>query len=198
VAGALNNYTARLVDSSLPASQINEALKFLVHFAGDIHQPLHVGFTTDEGGNTIDGVFEGEADNLHYIWDTPLVRLRITDIGNQDAYVGYLLKQIQTVWSNNATSWAACPSGLNVCPDPWAEESIVLACTHAYLDSLGNKIASGFNLGDSYYDFNQNVIDMQLAKGGVRLASILNRLFPASDVEEPKSLPLLDDILASN
>jgi hypothetical protein len=181
VSGALKNYTKRLVDSSLPATQINEALKFVTHFAGDIHQPLHVGFTSDAGGNGITGTFEGAKDNLHYIWDTPLVRLRIKDFsGVQSKYVSYLLQQIQGPWAANATQWAKCSTGGAVCPDDWASETIVLACTHAYVDENGDKIKNGFNLGDAYYQLNKDVIDEQLAKGGVRLASMLNSLLGQS------------------
>jgi hypothetical protein len=215
VSGALKNYTKRLVDSSLPATQINEALKFVTHFAGDIHQPLHVGFTSDAGGNGITGTFEGAKDNLHYIWDTPLVRLRIKDFsGVQSKYVSYLLQQIQGIvpafflgthscslallydwcrlvclplrvlstgpWAANATQWAKCSTGGAVCPDDWASESIVLACTHSYVDENGDKIKNGFNLGDPYYQFNKDVIDEQLAKAGVRLASMLNSLLGQS------------------
>jgi len=182
VSGALKNYTKRLVDSSLPADQINEALKFVTHFAGDIHQPLHVGFTSDAGGNGIRGTFEGSSDNLHYIWDTPLVQLRIkTDFsGVQSKYISYLVAQIKGAWAKNATAWARCSTSGTVCPDDWASESIVLACTHAYVDENGDKIENGFNLGDAYYQFNKDVIDEQLAKGGVRLASMLNNLLGKS------------------
>lgn len=49
VAGAISNYTDRVQQPSLGSQQVQEALQFLTHFVGDIHQPLHVGFTTDRG-----------------------------------------------------------------------------------------------------------------------------------------------------
>jgi hypothetical protein len=181
VSGALKNYTKRLVDSSLPADQINEALKFVTHFAGDIHQPLHVGFTSDEGGNSIKGTFEGDSDSLHYIWDVPLVQLRIKEFGGvQSQYTQYLLQQIQGPWASNASAWEKCSTGGTVCPDDWASESVLLACSHAYVDQNDNVIQNGFNLGDPYYQFNKGIVDEQLAKGGVRLANMLNALLTDS------------------
>lgn len=55
VDGAIQNYTSRLANASLDDTQRQEALRFLVHFIGDSHQPLHAGFTGDRGGNDIDG-----------------------------------------------------------------------------------------------------------------------------------------------
>jgi hypothetical protein len=53
--GTIQNYTGRLADTKQDNVQRQEALKFLVHFIGDAHQPLHAGFTSDKGGNTIRG-----------------------------------------------------------------------------------------------------------------------------------------------
>jgi hypothetical protein len=55
VDGAIQNFTGRLAKKEQTDIQRQEALKFLVHFIGDIHQPLHGGFTTDRGGNLIKG-----------------------------------------------------------------------------------------------------------------------------------------------
>jgi hypothetical protein len=56
VGGAVQNYTGRLADTKQDDIQRQEALKFLVHFIGDTHQPLHAGFASDKGGNTIHGI----------------------------------------------------------------------------------------------------------------------------------------------
>lgn len=69
-----------LADESLPAPVRLEALAFMVHFAGDVHMPLHSGDNEDRGGN------DREADygiipslNLHWIWDGPLAERAISD-----------------------------------------------------------------------------------------------------------------------
>lgn len=54
VAGAIRNYTRRL-EEEYDEIQLKEALYFLIHYLGDIHQPLHIGFSGDRGGNSIRG-----------------------------------------------------------------------------------------------------------------------------------------------
>jgi len=53
--GSIQNYTRRLANAKQDDIQQQEALKFLVNFIGDAHQPLHAGFASDKGGNTIEG-----------------------------------------------------------------------------------------------------------------------------------------------
>ncbi|EDQ89376.1 uncharacterized protein MONBRDRAFT_32441 [Monosiga brevicollis MX1] len=69
VAGAIVNYTRQLelavAQGRLQDETTQEALKFVIHFLGDIHQPLHVSFTSDEGGNLVNVTFFGEPENLH-------------------------------------------------------------------------------------------------------------------------------------
>ena len=50
-----------------------EALKFLVHFVGDLHQPLHLGRKDDKGGNKVDFNWFGRKTNLHAVWDGSLI-----------------------------------------------------------------------------------------------------------------------------
>lgn len=71
VVSALQNYTARLLDPALPASEHAIAAKFVVHFVGDLHQPLH---TEDvaRGGNGIPVTFDRARVNLHHVWDTSI------------------------------------------------------------------------------------------------------------------------------
>jgi hypothetical protein len=141
----VQNYTARMVDSSLPFDQQQEALKFATHFIGDIHQPLHVGFTTDKGGNTYVGTFEGQSGvNLHMVrddhftarscsamlivcvvlccvqvWDVNIIEKRTNDDFNGDpnAYMQYLWQQIQGPWAGQAQQWITCqnPIPSNAC-----------------------------------------------------------------------------------
>jgi hypothetical protein len=55
IEGALKNYSQRLTDTDCDYVQQQQALFFLVHFVGDIHQPLHCGFKGDLGGNNVKG-----------------------------------------------------------------------------------------------------------------------------------------------
>ncbi len=69
---AIANYTARVQQTgTLDAEQINYALRFLVHFVGDITQPLH-DEAFEVGGNDVDVTFDGENTELHAVWDTSI------------------------------------------------------------------------------------------------------------------------------
>ena len=69
-----------LADESLPDNVRLEALAFMVHFAGDIHMPLHSGDREDRGGNDRDVDYGIVPDlNLHWIWDGPLAERAISD-----------------------------------------------------------------------------------------------------------------------
>jgi len=74
VVAAIPMYAAQLADQTLPRQQRIEALKFLVHFVGDVHQPLHAGNRADEGGNKFQVNLEGEGTNLHSVWDNRILR----------------------------------------------------------------------------------------------------------------------------
>ena len=75
VIGAINAQAAVLADRSQPRQKRLEALKFVVHFVGDAHQPMHAGYPHDRGGNNHQlnyrgkGSPEGEGTNLHGVWD---------------------------------------------------------------------------------------------------------------------------------
>jgi hypothetical protein len=179
VAGAIMNYTSQL--SSTSGDQQTDALMFVVHFIGDIHQPLHVAFVSDKGGNTYEGSFFGQATNLHQVWDSGIITMRTNNDfnGYQDLYTKYLLAQIQGEWANDAKVWANCTNA-PACPFVWANEAASLACTRAYVDTLGHRITSGFNLSWPYFAGNTAIVDRQLARAGVRLATSLNLVLGGS------------------
>jgi nuclease S1 len=62
-----------LADRRQPDTVRAQALKFLVHFVGDAHQPLHAGYARDKGGNTIQLQVDGQGSNLHRLWDSGIV-----------------------------------------------------------------------------------------------------------------------------
>jgi len=175
---AILNYTNILNQSSSYETQVS-ALKFVVHFMGDLVQPLHLGFTTDRGGNDISGTFFTSATNLHSLWDSGIVSRRIsTDFaGKIDAYTSYLMSQIATQWQSQQKEWLHCDNGHFPCPAQWANETVPVACQSCYTDTKGNAILNGFQLADPYFQANKLVVDNQLAKGGVRLAAILNQIW---------------------
>lgn len=185
VDGAIQNYTAQVTSSSVSSDDNSDALKFVVHFVGDIHQPLHVGFTSDEGGNTITGTFEGSdyPVRLHAIWDTSIIEKRLNDDYNGDnsSYVSYLVNRVTSGdLSSKVAGWQTCQdtsAPYGACSQEWAQESVQLACSNAYVDTDGNKIQDGFDLEDPYYNANYPVIEIQLCKAAVRMANVINNIF---------------------
>ncbi|XP_051122231.1 endonuclease 2-like [Andrographis paniculata] len=174
VAGAIYNYTSQLLSYGRSDSQYNltEALLFLAHFIGDIHQPLHVGFTADRGGNTIDVHWYRRKAVLHHVWDDEIIETeeeRFYD-SSVDQLIETLQKNITTVWASQAKAWEACSK--TACPDAYATEGIKAACDWAY-----KGVDEGSFLGDDYFVSRYPVVNMRLAQGGVRLAATLNQIF---------------------
>ncbi|GFP84664.1 endonuclease 2 [Phtheirospermum japonicum] len=176
VAGAINNYTTQLLSyantSSAPQYNLTEALLFLSHFIGDIHQPLHVGFTSDRGANTIDVHWYRRKSVLHHVWDTNIIETAEKRFYDSDVnqLIDALQQNITTVWSDQATAWEACNK--TACPDLYASEGIKAACDWAYKGVEEDSI-----LEDDYFLSRRPVVNLRLAQGGVRLAATLNRIF---------------------
>jgi len=185
VDAAVQNYTGRLNDTSIGTDQQAEALKFLVHFIGDIHQPLHCGFGIDRGGNLILGYFLTRQSNLHSIWDTAMIVKRITDDfgGDQDAFQQYLLGKIQGDWADEVKQWLTCASSapFDACSQQWGEEGVANSCKYSYVYADGTtRIDEGFLLEEDYYARNMPVIEKLLAKAGVRMSHVLNGIWPSN------------------
>ncbi|KAL4562064.1 hypothetical protein LXL04_034254 [Taraxacum kok-saghyz] len=166
VTGAIYNYTEQLVtgynsSNSLVKYNLTEALMFLSHYIGDVHQPLHVSFTSDEGGNTITVRWYKRKTNLHHVWDSDIIESAMKTLYDKDldVMISAIEKNITDKWSNDISSWTNCTSGDEVCPDPWASESIKYACNYAYRNAT-----PGTTLGDDYFLSRLPVVEMRLAK----------------------------------
>lgn len=163
----------RLGDLKLDRADRATALKFIVHFIGDLHQPFHalgVGrggndvqvrvFGASHCGNPSTPLRAGDAVkpspcNLHSVWDTRLIAHRNSD---DRAYVAALQKLIAD------QRLATQPVGT---PAQWAEQSWRLA-----REAL---VTPGTDIEEGYYRRHINVIDERLALAGVRLSAVLNR-----------------------
>ncbi|XP_057477406.1 endonuclease 2 isoform X1 [Actinidia eriantha] len=176
VAGAINNYTSQLLTYGSAASQYNltQALLFLSHFIGDIHQPLHVGFTSDRGGNTIDVKWYTTKTVLHHTWDSNIIETseeRSYD-SSPDGLIDAIQKNITAEWADQVPMWEKCSRNLTTCPDIYASESIKAACDWSYKGVSEDSV-----LGDDYFQSRLPIVTLRLAQGGVRLAATLNRIF---------------------
>ncbi|KAL1223319.1 Endonuclease 2 [Cardamine amara subsp. amara] len=178
VAGAIYNYTTQLLTYNTAASSksqynLTEALLFLSHFMGDIHQPLHVSFASDKGGNTIEVHWYRRKANLHHIWDSSIIETAEEDLYNAEleGMVDAIKKNITTEWADQVKIWESC-TNKTACPDIYASEGIKAACDWAY-----KGVTEGDTLEDEYFYSRLPIVYQRLAQGGVRLAATLNKIF---------------------
>jgi len=157
VVAALQYYVGVLGDRSQSDGERREALKFVVHFVGDIHQPLHAGYRDDKGGNTYQVQFDGKGSNLHKVWDSGMLYSRGLD---WQTYAQEL---------DSATP-VAMPPPIAPLDDPyaqWAEESCrVTAQAGFYPD--------GHEVGAAYVKAELPQAELRLRQAGRRLANVLN------------------------
>ncbi|PKU80085.1 endonuclease 2 [Dendrobium catenatum] len=186
VAGAINNYTNQLYGYGNPSNQYNltESLMFLAHFVGDIHQPLHVGFQDDEGGNTIIVHWYRRKTNLHHVWDSSIIETAMRDYydNDLDTMVEGIKLNITGGWAEDVDNWQNCQNKRATCANDYAEESIKLACDYAYKDAEQNS-----TLEDDYFFTRLPTVKKRIAQAGLRLALILNRIFDSENSQQIQS-----------
>jgi hypothetical protein len=152
-------FLAVLKDPKADKAAKAQALKFVIHFVGDLHQPLHVADNGDEGGNMRRVIFRGRPDNLHWVWDTGLLQ----HIGRNPAAFaaeleGRITPQDKAEWQKGSI-------------EDWVMEGHRLAQTVAYGD-LGNENPAPMT--PEYERQADAVIELQLQRAGVRLAYLLD------------------------
>jgi hypothetical protein len=129
-----------------------EALRLIVHFAGDAHQPFHAGMHRDGGGNGVILTWFGYPSNLHKVWDTRMIKklgLSFTELAN------FLDKP-------------SAPSPTQGTPEDWVTESSKIA-SEVYPENT--------ELGYAYHDKYSPVAKDRLLTAGLRLANLLNETF---------------------
>src|SRR5215472_2614833 len=146
-----------LADKNAAQTDRVEALKWVVHFVGDIHQPMHA-IEDARGGNDIHISEFGSAQcgkypcNLHYLWDGDLIEH--TGRSEQE-YVAYLEKMIADKKMQAGGT-----------PEMWANESLRWA--------KQVRLSDGGSVDEAYYHANISIVDQRLAQAGLRLAAALN------------------------
>ncbi len=155
---ALKAQSARLADRSLSDGERLQALKFVVHLVGDIHQPMHAGYGHDKGGNTYQLQFNERGTNLHSLWDSGMFyALQLDD--------EHYLQRLQAL---PAPSGVVAPQ-LQRDATRWAEQSCRIA-TREGIYPANRKI------GQDYADTWRPLAEAQLRLAGERLAALLNEL----------------------
>jgi hypothetical protein len=167
-----------------------EQLKFLIHYAGDIHQPLHCATNSDKGANCI-FVSGARNVNLHRVWDAEILAQILTSDNE-------MAQQLSNRY--NALSDARKAELVAGTPDDWAIESHRIALSKAYglvrpqIKVMDSQIGVNdckteapasirglkLKLSPAYFTQTAPVVEEQLMKAGARLANMLNTIWPAS------------------
>lgn len=151
---AIEQFVDELADTGNAIERRTDALRFVVHFIVDVHQPLHVGRAGDRGGNGIELVVDGSTTNLHRLWDTGVLASARRGEAQLSAAVAAHVRS-QDEWLSSA-------------PLDWAEESRAL---RERVYAFERPISLQY-LRDA-----RVVVERRLAQAGVRLADTLNRAF---------------------
>ena len=144
-----------LSNKDLSMEQRTEALYFLIHLIGDIHQPMHVARAEDLGGNKLKVSWFNSNDNLHNVWDSRLVDFQ------QYSYTEYA----ETL--NNALSKDERKSLSDGTLEDWAYE------TYQLTNEIYNLIKPNEKLSYAYSYHFKRKMEIQFIKAGLRLARIL-------------------------
>jgi S1/P1 Nuclease len=195
VTKAISEQLAILKDKSADAAKRADALRYVIHFVGDMHQPLHTATNADEGGNCVPLKYlrrspkehnHSYSPNLHSIWDTAILE-RDAEGADSAEYADTL----EAVFAGDIENWQK--AGIHL--EDWVWEGFEYAENVVY-GTLTPKIAIEPNVavhsctddnnigerllhqsivaGEVYQEKAGPVVEKRLAEGGVRLAMILN------------------------
>jgi len=182
VTDKIDEYSRRLKERDYDRWGAAGDLAFLIHFVGDVHQPLHAANDADEGGNCIKVDSQPYAKNLHYAWDDTIVWRLEGSIGSgepnttvRNVEQTYASEKVLDAWIPGRTDDIAWESDQIARSDIYAAlKTPVEPCDPpAALCSNEPKVT----LSPAYMDHAAAVAGHQLAKAGFRLASLLNEIW---------------------
>jgi len=163
VYSALSKSIETLKQTSATRKEKTEALKFVLHFVGDIHQPMHISRAEDKGGNTIQLNFDGKGTNLHSLIDTKLLE---RDGLRYDS----LAIEFNDIPRRKIRRWQKDPI------IEWAWESYQISSKlYDEVDNMKSR-----NIGDDYYKSHIKMVRKRVQQASVRLAGLLNNIFKDS------------------
>ena len=154
----INTCIKILNDKNSSDDEKNFHLKMLVHFMGDLHQPMHIGRKEDKGGNSIQVEWFGKGSNLHRVWDTNMIDdWEMSYIELADNADDLSKTQIETIEKGTLIDW--------------------VNEVHIVTNEVYNSVEKGENLRYKYSYNHFGTVRTQLQKGGIRLAKVLNDIF---------------------
>ncbi|HET9818966.1 MAG TPA: S1/P1 nuclease [Rhodanobacteraceae bacterium] len=152
VVAAITKYSSILADRSNSPAERARALAYVVHFVGDVHQPLHAGYRHDAGGNDFQVRWHGQGTNLHRIWDSTML---------DDA-------RLSTAQYTRKLLAERTPIATGGTPAAWAEES-------CRIDRDDGVYPSSHFIDEAYMQRERPIAERRLRQAGARLAELLNR-----------------------
>jgi len=201
VTKAISEQLAILKDKNADAAKRADALRYVIHFVGDLHQPLHTITNADEGGNCVPVKYfrrnahehnHSFSPNLHSLWDTAIL-----ERDAEGADPGEYADTLDTLFAADIEGWQK--AGVRV--EEWVWEGYDFAESVVYGD-LTPKIAIEPNVtvhscaddnnigerllrqnivaGETYQETAAPVAEKRIAEGGIRLAMILNEAVKAN------------------
>jgi hypothetical protein len=150
---------AELKRKDLPADKQKMYLRLLIHFAGDVHQPLHVSPVGTAGGNTVRVTWFNQSTNLHRVWDSQLIEYQQLSYTEYAAAINHTTAAQRKAWQGQPIS-------------QWLFESYRLS--QGLISDISEANAK---LGYEYNFKHIETLNEQLLKGGVRLAGLLNEIY---------------------
>jgi hypothetical protein len=174
--------THQVQDLGLENTQQGDALKYLIHFIGDLHQPLHVEAEL-RGGNGIHVCFDNRCaknTNLHSVWDTDIPH-KINGLkkmpkhnDEKEPAVKWAEKLFQSQGLRPLQAECSDTKKPLKCPMIWAVETNRLNCD--FVLKNGVQWLENNDLGGEYYEGAAPIVEAQILKAGIRLAGWLNAL----------------------
>lgn len=182
VVAAISNFTAQLQDASTSTAELLNAMRFVIHFVGDIHQPLH-DEALDVGGNTIDVTYDGDSTNLHHIWDTQIPEQLAG--GSTIAVARTFATTLTTAIKDGSYGWntSSWLDGMSVADTQssamvWASQANAYVCSDVLVNGV-SAVETG-DLDGAYYTAHVDVARTQIARAGYRLGAWLNLIATGS------------------
>jgi hypothetical protein len=166
-----------LADESLPDNVRLQALAFMVHFAGDIHMPLHSGDKNDRGGNDRRASYSIVSGlNLHWIWDGPLAEYAIT-AANPKVVRAYSAEERQELGGGS--------------PADWGRESWQISRSFVYPTAFDTDNVCEQELPDvtvmtrEDIERSRPIAARRVSQAGLRIAELLESAFAPGPLEQP-------------
>lgn len=153
---ALFQFEETLRDKKATKEQKKDALRFMVHMMGDLHQPLHVGLAEDKGGNAVKIKWFKAESNLHALWDEGIIDFEQLSYTEYTKFLNFFSKDDRSSFEKGTFL-------------DWATESQEL---RPMVYNVPNDTA-----GYEYHFQVKPIYEKRLRQAGLRLATVLNKIF---------------------